>query len=55
MIRGFSLEEAVWAGLKAAHLSLLSNSAVSEDINLHQFEQLAVRDWGDALLTRVVT
>ena len=54
IIRGFPLEVAVWAGLKAAHLSLLSDSAVSEDINPYQFEQLAVRNWADSLLTRVV-
>ena len=54
IIRGYPLEVAVWAGLKAAHLSLLSDSAVSEDINPHQFEQLAVRSWADSLLTRVV-
>ena len=55
IIRGYPLEVAVWAGLKAAHLSLLSDSAVSEDINPHQFEQLAVRNWAEPLLTRVVT
>ena len=54
IIRGFPLEVAMWAGLKAAHLSLLSDSAVSEDINPYQFEQLAVRNWADSLLTRVV-
>ena len=55
IIRGFPLELAVRAGLKAAHTSLLSAAAVSEEINPQGFEQLAVKDWADSLHTRVIT
>ena len=55
IIRGFPLELAVRAGLKAAHMSLLSTAAVSEEVNPQGFEQLAVMEWADSLHTRVIT
>lgn len=33
MVRGYSLDHSVRAGLKASYLSLLSSSAISDDIS----------------------